>query len=343
MTRPTALDLYRPALDDHLKKAVGDRGSLLPQMLHHQLRWSDDTGPDTVGASPDRVHGVLCLLAAEAAGAQREAALPTAAAIELLWESHLVHRDLREGNPGPTDRPSLWWTWGYSQGINAGDALYAQARLALMDLSLYGSTPEIVLRACLMLDQTCLAVSAAQHTLIQIEQEQRVAPSDYVEVIKQTDGAIAGTGAALGAMAAGATEEECQAVSHFGKSLGAAWRFRTELQNYSTPSDDRRTSVIENIDQRRSLPILYALTNASGPDLEALDRVASRSNPIDDGDIDAAISAIASAGGHSYVEALIAQLLHDGEIALQDSTLPSERTDELKTLGRYVAEPQDHR
>ena len=193
--RPAALDRYGPLIEARLKRAVGERAALLAQMLRYQLGWTDRAGLPGSSA-PDRPHGVLCLLAAEAADGPRDAAITAAAAIELVRGFYRVHRDLREGDPGLPDSPALWWTWGYAQGINAGDALYAQARLALMEATEDGLSPEAVLDACLVLDRGCLDLALAQHTLIEIEEQDRPDPAGYTQAVERTDGRLAATAAA---------------------------------------------------------------------------------------------------------------------------------------------------
>jgi geranylgeranyl diphosphate synthase type II len=81
-----------------------------------------------------RVRPVLCLSTAEAAGAEPEAALPAAAALELVHNFSLVHDDL----PALDDdrlrrgRASTWAEFGEAVAILAGDALLSEAvRLAL--------------------------------------------------------------------------------------------------------------------------------------------------------------------------------------------------------------------
>jgi len=81
-----------------------------------------------------RVRPVLCLATAEAAGGEPEAALPAAAALELVHNFSLVHDDL----PALDDdrlrrgRASTWAEFGEAVAILAGDALLSEAlRLAL--------------------------------------------------------------------------------------------------------------------------------------------------------------------------------------------------------------------
>ena len=334
--RPAALDRYGPLIEARLKRAVGERAALLAQMLRHQLGWTDRAGLPGSSA-PDRPHGVLCLLAAEAADGPRDAAITAAAAIELVRGFYRVHRDLREGDPGLPDSPALWWTWGYAQGINAGDALYAQARLALMEATEDGLSPEAVLDACLILDRGCLDLALAQHTLIEIEEQDRPDPAGYTQAVERTDGRLAATAAALGAAVAGAGERDRDAAGRAGTCFGAAWRLRAELDGLTVGG---RTAAIENIRNGRTLPVIFALANAAGADLDAIERVRAHDGPLTDGDVDAAVAAIERCGARTHVEELIDGLTREGEAALAASAFSSEGAGAITALGRYVAQPR---
>jgi geranylgeranyl diphosphate synthase, type II len=81
-----------------------------------------------------RVRPVICLAAAEAAGAEPEAALPAGAALELVHCFSLVHDDLPalDDDAERRGQPSTWAKHGEAIAILAGDALLAEAfRLAL--------------------------------------------------------------------------------------------------------------------------------------------------------------------------------------------------------------------
>ena len=81
-----------------------------------------------------RVRPVICLATAESAGADAEAALPAAAALELVHTFSLVHDDLPALDADETrrGRASTWARFGEAVAVLAGDALLAEAfRLAL--------------------------------------------------------------------------------------------------------------------------------------------------------------------------------------------------------------------
>jgi geranylgeranyl diphosphate synthase, type II len=114
------LELIEPYLDDL---------ALTPELgeLERPMRYA-------LAGGGKRVRPMLCLATAEAAGAEPEAALPAAAAVELVHNFSLVHDDLpgMDNDEVRRGRPSTWAEFGQGIGILAGDALLAEAlRLAL--------------------------------------------------------------------------------------------------------------------------------------------------------------------------------------------------------------------
>ena len=81
-----------------------------------------------------RVRPVLCLATGDAVGADVEALLPAAAAVELVHSFSLVHDDLPalDNDRERRGAPSVWAAYGEATAILAGDALLGEAlRLAL--------------------------------------------------------------------------------------------------------------------------------------------------------------------------------------------------------------------
>ena len=121
------LELIEPYLDDL---------ALTPELgeLERSMRYS-------LAGGGKRIRPMLCLATAEAAGTEPEAALPAAAALELVHNFSLVHDDL----PGLDDdrvrrgRASTWSEFGEGIGVLAGDALLAEA----LRLSLTYPTPDV--------------------------------------------------------------------------------------------------------------------------------------------------------------------------------------------------------
>ena len=95
--------------------------------LEEALRYSLESGGK-------RIRPILCLAVAEANGASIAAALPAAAAVELVHTFSLVHDDLPalDDDDERRGRPSAHIAFGEGVALLAGDALLAEAmRLAL--------------------------------------------------------------------------------------------------------------------------------------------------------------------------------------------------------------------
>jgi geranylgeranyl diphosphate synthase type II len=102
--------------------------------LTPELGGLEDSMRHALAGGGKRVRPVLCLATAEAAGAEPEAALPAAAALELVHNFSLVHDDLPalDNDEVRRGRASTWAEHGEAVAILAGDALLAEAlRLAL--------------------------------------------------------------------------------------------------------------------------------------------------------------------------------------------------------------------
>jgi geranylgeranyl diphosphate synthase type II len=112
-----ALEAYLAALE-----VAPELGS-----LEEAVRYALDPGGK-------RIRPVLCLAVAESAGGDLEAALPGAAAIELVHTFSLVHDDLPalDDDDERRGRPSAHVAFGEGVALLAGDALLGEAvRLAL--------------------------------------------------------------------------------------------------------------------------------------------------------------------------------------------------------------------
>lgn len=86
---------------------------------------------DHLTAGGKRLRARLALAAARALGVDANAAVPWAAACELLHNASLVHDDLQDGDRVRRDCPALWTVYGADQAINAGDLMLMLPTLAI--------------------------------------------------------------------------------------------------------------------------------------------------------------------------------------------------------------------
>jgi geranylgeranyl diphosphate synthase type II len=191
---------------DELRELV--EASLAGLELQADLGSLEDALRYALEAGGKRVRPVLCLAVADAAGGSVEAALPAAAAIELVHTFSLVHDDLPalDDDDERRGRPSLHVAYGEGVALLAGDALLAEA-----------------LRLALSYDDPRLARELVEATLGMIGGQHRDITGDdddlgSVERLKT--GRLLAASVGLGLRAAGVPDAEQGPWRAFGEELG---------------------------------------------------------------------------------------------------------------------------
>jgi len=213
-------------------------------------------GPQVQGK---RIRPLLTLLTCSAAGGDWRAALPAAAAVELLHNFSLIHDDIQDNSPLRRGRPTVWKMWGIPQAINAGDSLYTLAYSAIQDLA-ETTDPATTLTAGNLLQQTCLALTRGQFLDIDFENRSDVSLEEYWLMIDGKTAALIGASTELGALSAGAAPAKLQTYRKFGHDLGLAFQVTDDLLGIWGDEDETGKSASSDLSAgKKSLPIVYGL------------------------------------------------------------------------------------
>ena len=175
---------YRPALGDALTRALDSLSASHVVLLNQQLAASGDD------ASHDAA--LLCLLTAEALGAEPHAARPAAVALALIEAMGKVFVEL-DSPEAPLAR------YGMARSLNAGDAFFALAQASMLH-AVDGPPPEQRLAALDLLDAICRLYADELHARLQTEYAAR-APVLQLAAL------------GLGALSAGAPPDTVSALS----------------------------------------------------------------------------------------------------------------------------------
>lgn len=215
---PAALAAYleeaRVIVDAELHRRLavtGDDPGRLAEAMHYAA-----TGPGK------RLRPALVLAAAEACGGTREAALPAAAAVEMLHAYTLVHDDLpaMDDDDERRGRPTVHIAFGEAIAILAGDGLLTQAFGALAELGPHAAAAVAVLarRAGVaeLLGGQAIDLTTPRERLTTLAAIERMHAAKT--------GALFAASAELGAIAAGAPPARCQALGRYGMAIGIAFQ-----------------------------------------------------------------------------------------------------------------------
>jgi geranylgeranyl diphosphate synthase type I len=267
-TRPlqTFFDRYLPPLETEMRAVVqtsDPHRAELFGMLQYHLGWVDDTFNPCQAQAGKRVRPVLCLLACEACGGDWEQALPAGAAVELLHNFSLVHDDIEDRDETRRGRPTLWKLWGESQGINAGDTLFALTQLALMRLSKRNVPVATIVAALRLLNESSVALTSGQHLDIGFESKSAVPVTDYLAMVEEKTAALLACACELGALVAAAPDDQRECLRSFGLHLGLAFQMRDDILGiWGDPLLTGKPVGADIARRKKSLPILHGLEHS---------------------------------------------------------------------------------
>lgn len=251
-----------PKLEDELKRAVSltDREGYgeLYNMLAYHLGWTE--AGSGVKASGKRIRPLMLLLTTSAAGYDWKAALPAAAAIELVHNFSLIHDDIEDDSPLRRGRQTLWKKWGLAQAINAGDAMFSLAHIAILRLE--ETTSKLVaFDATKILHASCLRLTQGQFLDISYEEDGNLSMDAYWPMVEGKTSALLSASTEIGAIIAQSNNQAREAFREFGKLLGLAFQTKDDLLGiWGDAALTGKSAASDLISGKKSLPVLYGLS-----------------------------------------------------------------------------------
>ncbi len=187
-----------------------------------------------------RFRSAMVLLGCEAFKGKLEHALRTAAAFEMFQSFALVHDDIEDGSEMRRGKPCLHHIHGIPLSINVGDALYSKVFEAL-------AANREILGESVTLDLLQEMIFGAQKTfegqaydIGWIDAVEIPDVQGFVEMLRLKTGWYSGRGPLqMGAIIAGATEEQKKNIGDFGEAIAVAFQIRDDLLNLTIQAEDK--------------------------------------------------------------------------------------------------------
>jgi geranylgeranyl diphosphate synthase type II len=180
-------------------------------------------------AGGKRLRPILTLEFCRACGGVAEAALPFAAALEMVHTYSLIHDDLpcMDDDDFRRGRPTCHRVYGEANAVLAGDALLTAA---FTRLSMAPYPPERIVLAVQMLGECAGELGMVGGQVLDLEGEDKVLSEDEIGAIHvRKTGALIGAACTLGVIAAGGTDAQLDAAAKYAAGLGLAFQIRDDM------------------------------------------------------------------------------------------------------------------
>lgn len=211
-------------------------------------------------AGGKRLRPILLLAVARGYGLEEEKALPAAAAIELLHNFTLVHDDIMDRDAFRRNVPTVHTIWGDALAILAGDLLFSKAFEAILDLERKGIKQDLVVKAARKLAWASVTVAEGQALDMNFEKRDNVSEEDYMIMIEKKTAALFKAAAEIGAIIAGATEEQIKHIGEYARLAGKAFQIRDDILGLIADEKKLGKPVYSDIREgKRTILVIYAL------------------------------------------------------------------------------------
>jgi geranylgeranyl diphosphate synthase type I len=303
MTTPVSLNAlfhhYIPRIEAEMRDVInaGAQPAQFNTMLNYHLGFANADGSPAQVNAGKRIRPVLVLLSCEACGGAWEQALPAAAAVELLHNFSLIHDDIEDRDELRRGRPTLWRQWGEAQAINSGDAMFAMAHLALLRSEARGVPAAGVVRALRAFDDMCVHLTVGQHLDLSFETRSDVSAAEYMTMIEGKTAALTAACCQIGAIIAGASDAQINALRDFGRWIGMSFQLQDDVLGIWGDPEKTGKQDSDLAHRKKTLPILFAAER----DARIRERYFGNSGP-DDSDLNAIREMIEAAGGREHAE-----------------------------------------
>ena len=248
-----------------------------------------------------------------------------ASVIELIHTATLVHDDVVDDSDRRRGFFSINALWKNKIAVLVGDFLLSKGLLLSIDNDDFD-----------LLKIISLAVrEMSEGELLQIEKARNldITEAIYFEIIRQKTATLIAACCAMGAKSVYSQEHQVEAMRSFGELIGIAFQIKDDLFDYSSQAIGKPTGI-DIKEQKMTLPLIYAINNASSKDKSWLINSVKNHNKNKDR-VKQVIAYVKTNGGLDYAEKQMKDYQQKALVIL-DTYPSSPYKDSLKLMVNYV-------
>jgi len=171
-----------------------------------------------------RLRPLLLLMTCDLFGGSVEDAINPAIAVELFHNFTLIHDDIMDKAAIRRGKETVYQKWNENIAILSGDTMFALANKYIAKR--YHADISLILE---IFNQTAIEVCEGQQMDMNFENQSEVSISEYLEMIRLKTAVLLGCSTKLGAIIAGARQEDLDSIWEFGINLGLAFQLKDDL------------------------------------------------------------------------------------------------------------------
>jgi octaprenyl-diphosphate synthase len=258
--------------------------------LHSEVPLVNQIADYIISAGGKRIRPTLVLLFANAWGYRGVEHHALAAIVEFIHTATLLHDDVVDESSMRRGRKTANALFGNAASVLVGDFLYSrsfQMMVAIRNMRVMQ----------ILADATNVIAEGEVLQLLNMH-DPDVSEARYLQVIRSKTAKLFEAAAQLGALIAGASDEQVEAAAEYGRSLGTAFQLIDDVLDYSGNADDIGKNVGDDLREGKpTLPLIYLMQHGTS---EQRELVRACIETGDEQHFDAVLAAVTESGALRY-------------------------------------------
>lgn len=274
-----------------------------------------------------RMRPMLILLMAQNFGRVSPVTQNAAVGLELLHTASLVHDDVVDESSERRGQASVNATYDNKVAVLVGDYILSSA---LLRVSMTDNQKIIQLLA--ELGRTLAAGEILQLSNIQ---NQEISEDVYYQIINNKTAALFEACSKIGALSAGATDEEIAAAAKFGQNIGMIFQIRDDIFDYFDSKEIGKPTGNDMVEGKLTLPVIYALNNSHLESMQTLARKV-KAGTVNPDEIAVLVEFTKEQGGIEYAERRMEEIADEARVFINKYVKDIAVKDALTAYLEYV-------
>ena len=274
-----------------------------------------------------RMRPVLMMLTAKNYGQVSDVTQNAAVGLELLHTASLVHDDVVDESGERRGQASVNASYDNKVAVLVGDYILSTA---LLRVSLTDNQRIIQLLA--ELGRTLAAGEILQLSNIQ---NQDISEDVYYQIINNKTAALFEACSKIGALSAGASDEEVMASAKFGQNIGMIFQIRDDIFDYFDSKEIGKPTGNDMAEGKLTLPVIYALNHTGMESMLNLARKV-KAGTVNADEIAVLVEFTKQQGGIEYAEQKMDEIANSCRAYIENSVKEKAVKDALTAYLEYV-------
>lgn len=215
-----------------------------------------------------RIRPVLMMMAYELWKDDSDTILPQAVALETFHNFTLLHDDVMDHADVRRGRPTVHKKWNENTAILSGD------NMLVMAFKWMQQCPADKLPAVMdIFTNTAIEIDEGQQMDVDFETRDDVREEEYIEMIRLKTSVLLACAVKIGAIMAGAPDEDVLNLYKFGEAIGLSFQLQDDfLDVYGNQDVFGKEIGGDIVCNKKTYMLINALNKAEGDDKEALQK-----------------------------------------------------------------------